>query len=183
MDAKAKIFIISGEAGSGKTRLITKLVSGIKQNGIKITGIISPARFEHGKKTGIFAEDIYSQERMLLAYYQPGWDPENPKREWKMDPEVLKWGESILLNSTPTRVLIIDELGYLEFEKDTGWTKAFDILEEGLYEVAIIAVRESLLPLAVQRWKTAKVIHLEEPSQIIAQAADLEAQILATVNK
>jgi nucleoside-triphosphatase THEP1 len=100
-----------------------------------------------------------------------------------MDPEVLKWGESILLNSTPTRVLIIDELGYLEFEKNSGWTCAFDILEEGTYEVAIITVRVSLLPQALKRWETARVIHLEEPSQITAQAADLEAQLLAAVIK
>ena len=47
-----------------------------------------------------------------MAIYQPGWDAENPNREWKMDPEVLKWGDNVIRNSVPTSILIIDELGF-----------------------------------------------------------------------
>ncbi len=173
------IFLVTGEIGAGKTSLISSLISEIKTLGIEVKGIYSPPRIEKGEKTGIFAIDIASGNKKLLAFYKPGWDPDNPNREWKMDTEILDWGDDIIRNSIPTNVLIIDELGYLEFEKNSGWISAFSILAGVDYKSAIVVVRPSLLNQALARWNTARVITLEDPRLISDHTALLISQILA----
>ena len=157
------IFIITGEVRSGKTLTISKVIDEINKLGIKITGVYSPARFENEEKTGIYLVDISSGEKRLLAKYQPGWDPENPKREWKMDLGVLQWGNEVIQNSMPTSVLIIDELGFLEFEKNSGWISSFEILKNGDYKVAIIVVRNGLLKQALEKWENCQSFTYRDP--------------------
>jgi nucleoside-triphosphatase THEP1 len=178
-----KIFIITGEVRSGKTLSISKVITEITKLGIKATGVFSPARFENEKKTGIYLVDISSGEKKLLAKYQPDWDAENPKREWKMDLEVLLWGNEVIQDSVPTSVLIIDELGYLEFEKNSGWISSFEILNSGDFKVAIIVVRNGLLEQALVKWKSAKVLYIETPSQSKEISEFLVDQIRATSTK
>jgi nucleoside-triphosphatase THEP1 len=159
--------------------LISNLLSEINKLDTKATGVYSPARFENGLKTGIYVVDISSQLKELMAIHQPGWDPENPKREWKMDPEVLKRGDAFIRMSVPTTVLIIDELGFLEFEKNSGWVSAFEILEKGDFEIAIVVVRSGLIDQAVAIWKNAQVISIKQPSQVNELTNHLINQILA----
>ena len=183
MNTENNIFIITGEARSGKTLLISNLISKINKLGIKATGVYSPARFEGGVKTGIYVIDISSGKKELLASYQPGWDPENLKREWKMDTDVLQWGHKIIRNSVPTSVLIIDEMGFLEFEKNLGWISAFNILEEGNYRIAIVVVRIGLLKQALTKWESAKIIDMDKPSLRKEQTSFLLEQIQAISTK
>jgi nucleoside-triphosphatase THEP1 len=172
-------FLITGESGSGKTTLVKDLISELNKLEEKFTGIYSPARFQKGRKTGIYAVDLSTGIQKLLALHQPGWDAENSKREWKMDPEVLEWGNSVIRNSVPTNVLIIDELGYLEFEKNMGWSSAFKILDESNYANAIVVVRAGLLEKALEKFKNAFVITVEDPKQKTEHTKFLISQILA----
>ena len=175
-----KIFLITGKSGSGKTALVISLLAEFNKLGIKNTGIYSPARIENGVKTGIYAVDISTGIKELLANHQPGWDTENPIREWKMDPEVLNWGDKVIRKSVPTTVLIIDELGYLEFEKNMGWISAFKILDEGSYKSAIIVVRESLIERALKKFGNAVVINVENSVQIKEHTNFLISQFLTS---
>ena len=174
-----QIFLISGETGTGKTSLINSLINEVNKLGIKTTGIYSPARIENGIKTGIYTVDLSTGIKKLLAIHQPGWDADNPIREWKMDSEVLKWGDDVIQNSVPTTILIIDELGYLEFEKNMGWTSAFKILDEGEYRSAIVVVRTGLMEKALEKFENAVVIPVETPGQIKENTSFLISQILA----
>jgi nucleoside-triphosphatase THEP1 len=178
-----KIFIVTGETRSGKTLLISRVISEINLRKVKVSGVFSPARFEGELKTGIYLVDISSQEKRLLANYKPGWDAENPKREWMMNPEVLQWGNTIIRDSLPTSVLIIDELGFLEFEKNQGWVSAFKILDEGEYNIAIIVVRIGLLRQALNKWKSAEIIFMDSESQCDDYVDYLMVQILAAIAK
>ncbi len=157
-----RIFIITGEVKAGKTQLVSNVISALRKLKFKVTGVYSPARFENNVKTGIYLVDISNEKKKLLANYQPGWDYDNSKREWKMDPEVLQWGFEVIRESVPTSVLIIDELGFLEFEKNQGLTSAFDILKDGVYRLAIVVVRIGLLKQAMAKWESAKVIYMDE---------------------
>ncbi len=175
-----QIFLISGEPGSGKTSLVINLLSEINKLGIKNSGIYSPARFENGTKTGIYAVDLSTGNKELLAIHQPGWDADNPKREWKMDLEVLNWGDNVIRDSAPTNVLIIDELGYLEFEKKMGWMSAFKVLDEGNYINALVVVRTGLLDKALNIFENVSVITVEDPAQINDHFRFLISQILVS---
>ena len=59
-------------------------------------------------------------------------------------------------------LLIIDELGPLEFVDKGGLQKAFEILDSNRYEKAIVVVRPSLLDQATSIWPSAEVIHIPE---------------------
>lgn len=179
MKRMKQIFLITGETGSGKTSLVLELLTEIHNKGIKTTGIYSPARIEKGVKTGIFAVDISTEAKKLLAIHQPGWDIENPIREWKIDPKVLNWGNDVIQKSVPTNILIIDELGYLEFEKNKGWISAFKILDKGDYKSAIVVVRTGLLENALAKFENAVVITIADPAQTKENASFLVAQTLA----
>jgi nucleoside-triphosphatase THEP1 len=183
MNYKNNIFIITGEVRTGKTLLISNVISSLLKSKVKVAGVYSPARFDGDVKTGIYLVDISSQVKRLLADYQPGWDPENLKREWKMDPEVLSWGNEVLQNSLPTEVLIIDELGFLEFEKKQGWMSAFEIMEGNDFKIAIVVVRTGLLENARAKWTGAKIVYMENPSQIKVNTEFLIDQVYATIAK
>jgi len=174
-----QVILLTGETGSGKTTVVINLLAELNKLGIKTSGILSPARIENGRKTGIYALEIATGVKELLAIHQPGWDVENPVREWKMDPEVLKWGNNVIRNSAPTDVLIIDELGFLEFEKNLGWVSAFNTLDKGEYKSAIIVVRKGLLEKALEKFENATVITIENISQTVENTRIVVSQILA----
>lgn len=183
MNDHKNIIIITGEVRAGKTLLISNLLAEINKLEIKATGVYSPARFEGGTKTGIYIVDITSGKKRLLANFQPGWDPQNPMREWKMDPQILQWGDKVIKDSVPTTVLIIDELGYLEFEKKSGWISAFEILKKGDYKIGIVVVRSGLLKQAMTKWENAKIIDIDEPSKSKEITSFLISQIQAVSTK
>jgi nucleoside-triphosphatase THEP1 len=95
-----------------------------------------------------------------------------------MDPEALEWGNNVIRNSVPTNILIIDELGYLEFEKNMGWISAFKVLEESDYASAVVVVRAGLLEKALEKFENAIVITVENPKQKIELTKFLISQIL-----
>ena len=183
MTNKNNIFIITGDVKVGKTSLISKVISSLRKKGITVKGVFSPAKFVENVKTGIYIEDLSTGIRKLLADYQPGWDCENPQREWKMDPEVLNWGNDAIKRSVPTEVLAIDELGFLELEKNQGWISSFEILQGDEYKVAFVVVRTGLLKQAMNKWPNAKIIHLNEPFQQKVITDFLIDQVLTTIVK
>jgi hypothetical protein len=58
-------------------------------------------------------------------------------------------------------LLVIDELGPVEFDQGRGLTKAFDILDSQTYRLAVAVVRPDLLERACKRWPSARVYFVE----------------------
>jgi nucleoside-triphosphatase THEP1 len=77
---------------------------------------------------------------------------------WVFDPDVLVWANQRLQNSAGSDLLIIDELGPLEFLQNKGLLAGLERLDQGRFEVACVVVRSSLLPKALQRWPSAYVV-------------------------
>jgi len=96
----------------------------------------------------------------------PGWVIENPLRIWKIHSQSIPWGNDVLAKSLPCDVLIIDEIGYLEFEENSGWDKSFEILEEKQFGIAFVVVRESLVGAALSHWEKAKLIEIKSGDNI-----------------
>lgn len=144
----SKIILITGQQNSGKSTLCKNIVDHFSKSGIKISGILSELEKEDDKLSAIYAIDIQTNEKILLAQYFPGWDKNKPERKWKFHKNVFEWGNSVLKKSVPTDLLIIDELGYIEFEEKKGWTQSFMILNGNCYKCAIIVVRPECVDLA-----------------------------------
>ena len=157
-----RIHIICGERNTGKTSICQKLAEIFKKSGNSVKGIISPGVYKYNKKVAIDAVDIATGKVIKLADYIPGWDPKKPISEWKVNKDAILWGNSVLKNSIPCDVLIIDEIGYLEFEKKDGWLEAFIVLETNQYKVSFIVVRNSLVKEALLRWPEAKIMRVKD---------------------
>lgn len=141
-EGTARIFVLCGEAGTGKTTLCLQTAALLQKGYVRVAGIVSPARFEGERKTGIFVQDIRSGERCLLAV--PG--NENGLG-WRFDPDALQWGSDVLRASAPCDVLVIDELGPLEVKHGKGWMVAWNLLKSRPGPAALVVVRLSLLDL------------------------------------
>jgi len=151
------IIFLTGHRDTGKTIICEQLINGISGTSKKITGVLSPGRYENNRKTGIFCLDIATGEKKLLANYFPSWDPKKPQREWEFNQETLDWGNDVLGKSVPTDLLVIDEIGYLEFDKNKGWTNALAALDSRKFQYGLVVVRPSLIENALKRYPPAEV--------------------------
>lgn len=158
-----KIIFLTGERDSGKTLVCERVIDMLSGASNSITGIVSPGRYENGKKTGIFCINIANREKRLLAYLSPGWDSINPERDWQFSQEALIWGNKLLGRSVPTDLLVIDELGFLEFENNEGWTNGLGAIDSGKYQYALIVVRPTLIKKALDRFPDARFITISSP--------------------
>ena len=179
MIARNKITIISGKKGEGKTSIIRQIIDRFRIAGITLCGLYSPGLYADTRKIGISVMDIATGRRMQLAYYDPGWDPEMPVREWRFNDEAIAWGDRVLaqcMERASGDVLIIDEIGYLELEKQKGWESVFRLTDKAPFLKIYIVVRENLLVLAQERWQNAHTIaitHIDNIDRWISQEVEI----------
>lgn len=165
------IVVLSGESGSGKTTICTRVVTLARARGLEVAGVLTPPRLAGGRKVGLDVEDIRTGQRRPLAepYAEPcpessGREPsargrsqracrsnagaiEGPATEsWHFHMDGLTWGTKVLRHATPCDLLVIDELGPLELIQGQGWTVSLELLRAGRYRLALVVVRPALLP-------------------------------------
>jgi nucleoside-triphosphatase THEP1 len=144
--------------------------------GLNPCGLLSPAVYIGGEKTGIDLVDIGSGERRSLAVKRPTDQAARSRQAaspklfltlgWLFDAETLAWGESRLQavlkssNLLPIDLLIIDEIGPLEFERNQGWVSGLRLVDQRNYRLACITIRPALLLAARKRWPWGQVVQL-----------------------
>jgi nucleoside-triphosphatase THEP1 len=152
------LWLVVGESGSGKTTFCQQILALVRQQGAAVGGLLCPARFENGAKVGFDVLDISSGAQRRLGWHrairpQPATAaPPIAIGEWLLDGEALEWGNQVLSRSTPCDLLVIDELGPLEFYTQQGWQAAMEVLDCGAFRLALVTMRPSLRDLARQRW-------------------------------
>jgi len=153
MKARPFIVVLSGESGSGKTTICTRVVTLARARGLKVAGVLTPPRLAGGRKVGLDVEDIRTGQRRPLA--ESCAEPcrstvgatDGPATEsWHFHMDGLAWGTKVLRHATPCDLLVIDELGPLELMRGQGWTVGLDLLRAGHYRLALVVVRPALLP-------------------------------------
>ena len=177
-------FILCGKSGAGKTSRCIQLSQLFRTAGAQVAGIVSPARFEAGRKTGILVQDIASGEQRRLAERAPGTDGRMPCG-WHFDTSALQWGSDHLQAAVPCDVLIVDELGPLEIEQDKGWPMVWNVLNQRHFQTALITVRPSLLaqlqdrlpgPSRVLQLKTPHLDDVQSLSSIVLSVISQESR-------
>jgi nucleoside-triphosphatase len=135
---------ISGPSGSGKTTLCLRLAEQALLVDLDCAGLISPARFEGDRKTGIDLLDVRSLARQPLAHLDtvPG---KLRTGAFRFDLDTVQWGVQLLKTACPCDVLIIDELGPLELERGQGWTNAIQVVGSAQFQLAVVVVRPNLI--------------------------------------
>lgn len=158
-----QLVIVTGESGAGKTKWCQEQIQWARQQGWNVAGLLSPAIFQDGQKVGIDLLDLSSGEKRQLAKLRPHYLPQATIKKWAMDPLTLAWANDCLQAIGPCDLLVVDELGPLEFNRGQGFTPAFPLIERGDYQIALIIVRPTLLEQAQSRWPqlTQHIIHIQ----------------------
>jgi nucleoside-triphosphatase len=168
MITRRPIFIISGEIDSGKTRLCLTASETFKELGWRVCGLASPGVFHEGHKVAIDAQDLRSGERRRLAELQSSdATMSGPQtKRWSFSDETLAWCNSLFGTLSDCDLVIVDELGPLEFDRSEGLLSALRAIESGQYCLALVVVRPSLLAIAQARWPHAETLKIKNPQEI-----------------
>jgi nucleoside-triphosphatase THEP1 len=165
MDVNAPhLWLLTGLIGEGKTTFCRHLAQYARDLGWQVAGLLSPAWMDRDKKIGILAENLRNGEQHTLATTASQPHTGLQLGPWHFNERVLDWGNQVITESSPCDLLIVDELGPLEFNRQVGLTAAFEVLSVGLYRVGCVVIRPSLLEAALARWPCAQPIDISEAS-------------------
>ena len=165
-----QLLIISGESGAGKTTACQLLIRQAREQGCLPAGWVSPPVYLAGEKIGIDLTDIASGETRRLAWKRERDHAEDgaelTTRGWQFDPAVVAWGNRILDELPTGPLLILDELGPLEFQKQAGFSSGLRLLDERQHRAACVVIRTACLTTALDRWPWARVFRVPVPPSI-----------------
>jgi len=163
----SELLLLTGGRGAGKTSLLQKLVASAKRARWTVCGLLSPARLENGQRTGIYVMDVLSGTRRLLASRIVG-ELNGPQiGPWTFDGEGFAWGNALLKHAPSSNLFVLDELGPLEFDRQQGWTAAFDLLAKPTAcRLAIVVVRPEYVETFLQRYPRAETVTIQNPAEI-----------------
>lgn len=157
MSAGGRLILITGPIGAGKTAFCLAAVDWARTLGWKVAGLVSPPVFESKVKVGIDVVDVRSGERRRLARLRLDSTGAIATEHWTFYEDVLRWGNQVLGDVLPSDLLVVDELGPLEFERGQGWLAGLTALDSRLYRLGLASIRPELLDLARRRWPDAEV--------------------------
>jgi len=164
--SSGKVVLLTGDIETGKTSLCLDIAHAAKKRGLEVAGIASPAVFEGDIKIAIDAKDLRTGNCRRLAVLQDDIKTGLETRRWSFNLDVISWGNQILKEAIPCDLLIVDELGPLEFNRHEGWVAGFSSIESRDYQVAVVVIRPSLLKTAKQRWKIFQEIDINSPDKL-----------------
>lgn len=173
MRSVGKITLLTGEIQSGKTSLCLEVAAAAREAGVELGGVVSPGVFHEGEKIAIDVLDIRGGECRRLAEGSGGRSTAVSTQRWAFQPEAVAWGNRILERAVPCDLLVIDELGPLEFHRGEGWTNGFKTVASGDYTAALLVIRLSLLDAALNRWGIERIINLDDPDEPLRSGRDL----------
>lgn len=160
--SKPQRLIVTGPSGSGKSSWCHDLIVQAQRQRFTVAGLLSPAVVKNGHRIGIDLIDLVGGQRRRLADRRDGSVTDMMTDLWAFDTETVQWGNTLLEEMPTCDLLVIDELGPLEFKHQNGFTAAFGLLDRRVYRLACIVVRPSLLQDALDRWPDAYVVDVEK---------------------
>lgn len=160
-----KIFIITGEQGSGKTTFLQELIVRLANNGLQTGGILAKGFWKNYERDYFELIDLKSSNKLLYCQREPknGWEK---LRHFYINPDGQKFGEAALdpdyLKNSD--IIIIDEIGPFEL-KGKGWAKSIEAILKQLPGITMVwVVRKNLLNEVANHFniQALKVYHVDE---------------------
>jgi len=174
-----KIFIITGKIDSGKTTFIKNLIENLKEKKIKVGGIYSQKIFENNVRIGYDLFDINTNKSEIFLRKNINGNY-NKIGIFSIFPKALELRIESLKpeNNTENKIVIIDEIGNLEFS-DKAWAKSLEELIKFPQNHILIVVREALTEKVIEKWNLQNytVFNLHEAENKI-----IENVIIETIN-
>ncbi len=135
-----RVVLLTGESQVGKTTICRRAAALAAERGHRCAGILSVPLMEEGRRVGANALNLANgQERELartdctLSNVCYG--------VWSFNPATLEWGNALFRGLGECDLLIVDEIGPLEFEIGSGWIEAWGALERRRFALAVVIVR------------------------------------------
>ena len=153
-----QLIIVTGLSGAGKTTWCSRLIKTARSQDLVVRGILSPGIYKGGKKIGIAVEDLDTGDKRKLANLREKGETDLTTPRWSFNLQAIKWANHILGTIQESDLVVIDELGPLEFIRNKGLTEGLALIDEKRFRVASVVVRSSLLPTVLQRWPNALVV-------------------------
>ncbi|MEA3340369.1 MAG: nucleoside-triphosphatase [Chloroflexota bacterium] len=136
----ARIIILSGERGAGKSTVCRKTVALAQAQGYTCGGLITLRC--PGDDLDVLDTRAGSTRRLTLG---PDDSPAVIQGRFRFNPGTLAWGNNVLARATPCDLLVVDELGPLEIEQGWGWQQALTALRKAEFTLALVVVRPGLV--------------------------------------
>ena len=166
------LWLVTGWRGSGKTTFCREMLQVARLAGWEVAGLLSPAEIHNGIKDLIWTEDIGSGEKRLLASACQQTEADLVFGDWYFNRKTLEWGNQVLQSSIPCGLLVIDELGPLEFNLSLGWVSALELIKKAQYRLALVVIRPELLAPALRIIQPAQIIYLSDVNEVYTRILD-----------
>jgi len=109
-----KIWLVTGDPGSGKTTLISRIIFATRSEGFTVGGIITKEVREKGERTGFEIIDVASTKKGSLASTKQSYGPRVGKYKVNLK-DLAEIGSKALENALASSDLIVcDEMGPME---------------------------------------------------------------------
>ncbi len=150
---KNNTILVTGDTGDGKSTMLAELASIFKSHGIRIGGIISPAVFEEGIKSGYDIINIETSERQRLSQIHKREGMANVGRFYFFD-DGIGFGKTALAvkNNQNSQIVFIDEIGAWEIQGQ-GWAESLNELIMRCDMPIILAVNNKFIDEVVSSWQ------------------------------
>jgi nucleoside-triphosphatase THEP1 len=184
----ARIILITGERGSGKTSLLTETVGLLHKQGRSAGGILSPGFWQESVRTGYDVVDAATGQRHPLARRSSQPAP-GQRCAFTFDEGGFAEGRRALERARHVErsILFVDEVGPVEMEGG-GWADQLDWIRRRHDGVAVWVVRPSLVEAVRQRWDLPESAVLEASAMkpaglaaLLCQEADAAAGPLCAI--
>ncbi|MCX5788836.1 MAG: DUF2478 domain-containing protein [Elusimicrobia bacterium] len=152
---QARVFIITGAHGGGKSDLVRDLAQALRAAGLSVGGIHAPGWWADGRRGGFDVIDLGSGETKPLCR-KDGPQEWEDQGCYRFSPEGLAFGLEALAGAgrRDADVVIVDEVGPFEVA-GKGWAPGLDALAERKKPMVWV-VRKSLIEDVRLRWGIAK---------------------------
>lgn len=163
--------IVTGEVGRGKTQACGAAAARLRDLGWEVAGVLTPGVWMGDQKVAIDALDLGTgHSRRLAERAGVGYEAAGPATHgWRFYAETIAWCNSLLANAIDCDLLVLDELGPLEFESGEGLTQGMRAVDGGRFRLGLVVVRPRLVQAAQQRWPGAEVLVVDGLAQISAR--------------
>jgi len=158
---KSNVILVSGDTGDGKSTLLAELAILFKNRDIPTGGIVSPAVFENGVKSGYELINVTTSERQRLSQTHKGEGVINVGRFYFFDDGIV-FGKAALTvaNNQHSQIVIIDEIGAWELQGQ-GWAESLNELILRFDMPLILAVNTKLVNQVIESWQLQSPLIIE----------------------
>jgi nucleoside-triphosphatase THEP1 len=140
----ARIYVMTGNVHTGKTTLLKKACAGLKQKGLRLSGLLSISLYSGDQLQGYDGYDLATETSFPLARTEAEKNRRHIGRFF-FSPSGREKAEKALLRPGAFDLTVVDELGPLELYQSAGFLPPVNELLR-LSRDLLLVIRKPLLP-------------------------------------